>query len=215
MPNSSQKNKLGMIKFWSSKNFTNKAMYTLTGFEDIIDDEKYKDFLYCIDMAYDLIAPELSTENNQLKPSKALAAIAFEKPPKPQDYQKLIELSHTASVIELKQFLVQDIDHQPTEKVIDYLTFPLLAMMTSHLKPGPKTEVLLLKPQIIHKTLETVRLKTLKEILTENDLLVLRMKAPQEIKDDLKIKLNQLGNKKLIQKLKNLLKHSLKNLCTR
>ena len=71
------------------------------------------------------------------------------------------------------------------EKVIDYLTFPVLAEMSAYLKPASKSEILLLKPELIHKTLDTVRAMTLKELLTENDVMVLKMRAPKELQDDL------------------------------
>lgn len=189
MANNSQKAKANMLKLWSSKNFTNRAMYMLTGFDEVISNPRYKDYLYYIDMAYDLIAPELSMENNQTRPSKTLATIAFFNSLRPQDYQNLIKMCQTEkpTTIELKQFLMQDIDYQPTEKVIDYLTFPVVAEMASHLRPAPKSEILLLKPDLIHRTLDSVRSITLKKLLTDNDLMVLRMRVPKDLQDDLKI----------------------------
>ncbi len=198
MTHNPQKAKAGMLKLWSSKNFANRALYMLTGFDELVNDENAVKDLYRVDMAYDLIAPELSTENNQTKPSKALATVAFTHPLKPEDYQKLIKMTKAEkpSLVELKQLLMQDVDHQPTEKVIDYLTFPILAAMTTYLRPAPKSEILLLRPELIHQTLDTVRARTLRELLTDNDVMVLKMRAP-ELKADLEIKEVPVSNQKI------------------
>ena len=64
MQHNPQKAKAGMLKLWASKNFAKRAFYMLTGFDELVSDKKNEKYLYYVDMAYDLIAPELSMENN-------------------------------------------------------------------------------------------------------------------------------------------------------
>ena len=166
-------------------NFTNRTMWMLAGIEDLLTQEKYKDDRYYIDMVYDLAMPEL--EKEPTKPSKSLTAVAFNGAFRPEDYQKLIDASKGASAGELKEFLIQEVDHEPREKVANYLSFPMLAMMTQHLKPWEAADILLLEPNLIKKTLPDIRSKTLKELMPENTYLLLQRKAPKELQEDLKI----------------------------
>lgn len=157
----------------------------LTGVEDLLTQEKYKDDRYYIDLIYDIAMPELTREFE--KPSKALTALAFNGALRPEDYQKLIDASKKASASELKEFLTQEVDHEPKEKVVNYLSFPMLAMMTQHLKPWEAAEILLIEPRLIKNCFSNTRSKTFNELMAENTYLILRQKAPKELQKDLKI----------------------------
>ena len=67
-------------------------------------------------MIYDLAVSEL--EKEQTKPSRLLTAMAFNGAFRAEDYQKLIDTSKEASASELTEFLTQEVDHEPKEKVI-------------------------------------------------------------------------------------------------
>ena len=177
--------KVAKLKELSDQNFTNRTMLMLAGAEDFLTQERYKDDRYYIDMIYDLAIPEL--EKEPTKPSKSLAAMAFNGAFRPEDYQKLIDASKGASAGELKEFLIQEVDHEPKEKVLNYLSFPMLAMMTKHLKPWEAADILLLEPNLIKKTLSDIRSATFKKLMSENTYLLLKRKAPKELQEDLKI----------------------------
>lgn len=182
----SQEEKVYRLKLLSDSNFTNRTMLMLTGVEDILTQERYKDIRYYIDMTYDIATPEL--EKNRLKPSVALAAIAFNGSFRSEDYAKLVETCKGASAKDIKEFLTTEIDHEPKEKVIRYLSFPILTMMTTHLHPTEAADILLLDPSIIKNCIPCIRSTTLSELMPENTYIVLKDKAPQPLKEDLKIK---------------------------
>ena len=184
--------KVAQLKELANSNFTNRTMFMLTGIEDILTQKWYKDsrywyndYRYYIDMTYDIAMPELAM--NPEKPSKALTALAFNEAFRPKDYQRLVEASKKASSTELKEFLTQEVDHEPKEKVINYLSFPLLAMMTQHLKPWEATDIFLIEPNLIKDCIPEIRSKTFKELMNENTYLLLQRKAPKELQEDLKI----------------------------
>ena len=177
--------KVAQLEKLSDSNFTNRTMLMLTGVEDLLTQEKYKDDRYYIDLIYDIAMPELVA--NPEKPSKALTAIAFNGAFRPEDYQKLIDASKKASASELKEFLTQEVDHEPKEKVVNYLSFPMLAIMTKHLKPWESTDILLIEPNLIKECPPDIRSKTFKELMPENTYLLLQKKAPKELQEDLKI----------------------------
>ncbi len=177
--------KVEKLKQLSASNFTNRTMLMLTGAEDFLTQERYKEDRYYIDMIYDIAMPELVA--NPEKPSKALTALAFNGSLRPEDYQKLIDASKKASASELKEFLTQEVDHEPKEKVVNYLSFPMLAMMSQHLKPWEASDILLTEPKLIKNCLSDIRSKTLKELISENTYLLLKREAPKELQEDLKI----------------------------
>ena len=177
--------KVNQLKKLSDFNFTNRTMLMLAGAEDFLTQERYKEDRYYIDLMYDIAEPELRA--NPEKPSKALIALAFNGAFRPEDYQKLIDASKKASAAELKEFLTQEVDHEPKEKVVNYLSFPMLAMMTQHLKPWEAADILLIEPDLIKKCLPDIRSKTFQELMPENTYLLLQRKAPKELQEDLKI----------------------------
>lgn len=177
--------KVEKLKQLSASNFTNRTMLMLTGAEDFLTQEKYKDDRYYIDMIYDIAMPELMA--NPEKPSKALTALAFNGALRPEDYQRLVDAGKKASAAELKEFLTQEVDHEPKEKVVNYLSFPMLAMMTQHVKPWEAVDILLLEPNLIKDCFSNTRSKTFKELMSENTYLLLRQKAPKELQEHLKI----------------------------
>ena len=180
-----QREKFNQLKQLSDQNFTNRTMFMLAGLEDILTKDKYKDCKYYIDMTYDIVLPEL--KENPQKPSKSLIAVAFNGSFRSEDYPKLIEAGKTASADELKEFLNQKVEHEPVEKVSNYLSFPMIAMMTSHLKPTEAVDILLCEQQVIKDCLPDIRIKTLLEIVPENTYLFLKDKAPADLKESLKI----------------------------
>ena len=184
-------NKLSELKKLSSPNFTNRTMLMLTGAEDFLIQEKYKNNRFYIDLIYDIAMPDLSKDIT--KPSKALTALAFNGAFRPEDYQKLVDASERASATELKEFLTQEVDYEPKEKVVNYLSFPMLAMMTRHLKPWEAVDILLIEPNLIKNCLPDIRSTTFKKLIPENTYLLLQRKAPEELKNDLK-----MGNKILL-----------------
>ena len=177
--------KVNQLKKLSDFNFTNRTMLMLTGAEDLLTQERYKEDRYYIDLMYDIAEPELRA--NPEKPSKALTALAFNGAFRPEDYQKLIDTSKKASVSDLKEFLTQEVDHEPKEKVINYLSFPMLAMMTKHLKPWESVDILLIEPNLIKDCFSNTRSKTFKELMSENTYLLLQQKAPKELQEHLKM----------------------------
>ena len=177
--------KVEKLKSACIQNFTNKTTLMLTGAEDFLTQERYKNSRYYIDMIYDLAMPEL--EKEPIKPSKSLIGMAFNGAFRPEDYQKLIEVSKEATASELKEFLTQEVDHEPKEKILNYLSFPMLVMMTNHLKPWEASDILLLEPNLIKKCLPDIRSTTFKKLMSENTYLLLQRKAPEELQEDLKI----------------------------
>ena len=177
--------KVNQLKKLSDFNFTNRTMLMLAGAEDFLTQERYKYDRFYIDLMYDLAMPELAKDPT--KPSKALTAVAFNGAFRLEDYQRLIDAGKKASADELKEFLTQKVDHEPKEKVVNYLSFPMLAMMTKHLKPWEASDVLLIEPNLIKKCLPDIRSKTFKELISKNTYLLLQRKAPRELQEDLKI----------------------------
>ena len=176
--------KVEKLKQLSASNFTNRTMLMLTGAEDFLTQEKYKDDRYYIDMIYDIAMPELMA--NPEKPSKALTALAFNGAFRSEDYQRLVDAGKKASAAELKEFLTQEVDHEPKEKVINYLSFPMLTMMTQHLKPWEAVDILLIEPNLIKRSLPKIRSKTFVELMPKNTYLLLQRKAPAELQEELK-----------------------------
>ena len=131
--------KISKLKQLSALNFTNRTMFMLTGVSDFLTQDRYKNKRYYIDMTYDLAVPELKKEPKS--PSRALTALAFNGAFRPEDYQSLINVSKEASAKELKEFLMQEVDHEPKEKVLNYLSLPIITMMTNHLKPKEAVEM--------------------------------------------------------------------------
>ena len=136
-------------------------------------------------MTYDIAMPELAI--NSEKPSKALTALAFNEAFRPKDYQRLVVASKKASSTELKEFLTQEVDHEPKEKVINYLSFPMVAMMTRHLSPWNAADILLIEPNLIKGCPSDIRSKTLNELVSENTYMLLKRKASKELQENLKI----------------------------
>ena len=180
----SRTEKVEKLKQLSESNFTNRTMFMLAGAEDFLTQERYKNDRYYIDMIYDLAAPELMA--NPEKPSKALTALAFNGAFRPEDYQNLIDAGKQASASELKEFLTQKVDHAPKEKVVNYLSFPMLAMMTKHLAPQEAVDILLIEPDMIKKSLPNIRLRTLLCLVPNDTYSLLKSKAPAEIQADLR-----------------------------
>ena len=83
--------------------------------------------------------------------------------------------------------MTQEVDHDPKEKVINYLSFPILGMMTEHLKSWDAADILLIEPNLIKRCPLDIRSKTFQELIPENTYLLLQRKAPQELQGDLKI----------------------------
>ena len=185
MKHLSYEEKISELKKLSSPNFTNRTMLMLTGAEDFLTQERYQKDRFYIDLIYDIAMLDLSKD--VIKPSRALTALAFNGAFRPEDYQKLIDVSKNASADELKEFLTQEVDYEPKERVVDYLSLPMLAMMTEHLKPWETVDVLLIEPNLIKKCLPDIRSTTFKKLISENTYLLLQRKAPKELKDDVKM----------------------------
>lgn len=167
--------KLARLKELCEANFTNRTMLMLSGLEEIMDNPEFHNWWHFIDMANDLAVPELKKENK--KPSKALAALAFGGPLRQEDYDNLIKVAQSATKEELAEFLKTEIEHEPKEKVIDYLSFPLLAQMAQNLPSHEKAELFLIKENLLSQTIPSAMDKTLKELLTTKDRQVLHSRA--------------------------------------
>jgi len=164
-------------------NFTNRMMFMLAGIEDLATLPEHKADRHYIDLAELMIMPELIDRPNE--PSLALAAMAFNGSFRPQDYEQIVLASRGASKDDLRTFLSCPIDFTPRGQVADYLTFPMVVLMTKHLPDADAVDILLENDRLIKKCLPKIRAKTLVELMNPHAATLLQKRADEPLRQAL------------------------------